>query len=170
MLGGSRNGITAKKKFLADLTEVVNSLGVAPRSCKQIDQKIRDEIKILKRYSNAMKMERSRTGGGKPRLPRLSEVQKKAFERLEEKPRLSGINCGQEVGQKSVMETEQKQPLRPRRTPPKSPTTLPEMNRVSSAALMKGEMENITLRREALKRKIILLDLQIEYWSKKAKL
>ncbi|VDO72348.1 unnamed protein product [Heligmosomoides polygyrus] len=69
-----------------------------------------------------------------------------------------------------ITETEQKQPERPRRTPPKSPTTLPEMSRVSSAALMKGEMENTALRREALKRKIILLDFQIEYWAKKAKL
>ncbi|VDO29404.1 unnamed protein product [Heligmosomoides polygyrus] len=44
------------------------------------------------------------------------------------------------------------------------------MNRVLSAVIMKGEMENIALRREALKRKITILDLQIEYWTKKARL
>ncbi|KAK6022535.1 hypothetical protein OSTOST_11765 [Ostertagia ostertagi] len=52
--GGSRQGVPAKKRFISQLTEEVNALGFARRTEKQIDQKIRDEIKTLKKYGNAL--------------------------------------------------------------------------------------------------------------------
>ncbi|VDO72759.1 unnamed protein product [Heligmosomoides polygyrus] len=54
LTGATRQGVTAKKRFLADLTEEVSAMGVTRRTEKQIDQKIRDEKKVLKRYSNAL--------------------------------------------------------------------------------------------------------------------
>ncbi|KAK5978315.1 hypothetical protein GCK32_005011 [Trichostrongylus colubriformis] len=44
----------AKRRMIQELTVDVNALGIARRSEKQVEQKIRHEIKILKKYGNAV--------------------------------------------------------------------------------------------------------------------
>lgn len=183
LTGATRQGVTAKKRFLADLTEEVNAMGVAKRTEKQIDQKIRDEMKVLKRYSNALKAEREKTGGGRPLLPRLSAAQMKAFEALEMKPRVSGIPAGTEVGMKTDDRPEASdvavKAMKRRRQPEldNSPSSSSEQHPPERCGLKKRavspndvlmmEVENLELRREALAKKNRLLDLQIMYWTRK---
>ncbi|VDO94398.1 unnamed protein product [Heligmosomoides polygyrus] len=81
-LGKFGESVGGKKKFLASLTEEVNSIGVSVRTEKQIDQKIRDEMKTVKKYAKAVKQEQLRTGGGCAVLPRITRVQKELREQL----------------------------------------------------------------------------------------
>ncbi|EYC05150.1 hypothetical protein Y032_0083g1614, partial [Ancylostoma ceylanicum] len=90
-----------------NLTEDVNALGFGKRTEKQIEQKIRDEIKALKEYDNAVKREASKTGGGRAVLSRLSAAQMRAYQALETKPRLTGLANAPEVGPRTSMKVSQ---------------------------------------------------------------
>ncbi|XGW20127.1 hypothetical protein V3C99_003729 [Haemonchus contortus] len=170
--------------MIADLTQEVNALGVARRSDRQVEQKIKDEIKILKKYGSALMKERRKTGGGRVSLPRLSEPQRRAFAALQERPRIVGLKEGVEVGQRAAKR---------RRLEPHSPTSSPspsysqalspsgsqerESGREGSAStqgmqsarseILRQELENQQLKKELMNKKLLLADLQIEYWTKK---
>ncbi|VDO42182.1 unnamed protein product, partial [Haemonchus placei] len=101
-VGGSRIGVPAKRRSINRLTEDINAMGVAKRTEKQIEQKTRDEIKIMERYGTALASETGKTGGGKmATLPRLTAGQKRVFEAIKERPSRGRI----EVGQNPTMES-----------------------------------------------------------------
>ncbi|KAK6029165.1 hypothetical protein OSTOST_04727 [Ostertagia ostertagi] len=161
--------VAEQKKFISELTAEVNTLSVVPRTEKQVEQKIRDEIKILKRYGNAVMKERSKTGGGRAAVfPRLTAAQRRAFEALREKPRLTGVEGGIEVGQRQK---------RRRSDSPDSPTD-PQSRfslrkRLPSAQekvptreeILKQELENQLLKKELILKKTQLVDLKLQQWS-----
>ncbi|WKY05358.1 hypothetical protein Q1695_005958 [Nippostrongylus brasiliensis] len=105
MSGATRQGLQAKKKFIMDLTEEINALGYVRRTEKQIEQRIRDEIKVLKKYGNAVRSEMSRTGGGRVVVPRLTAAQLRAYNALQDRPRVSGLSTGIEVGARELPTT-----------------------------------------------------------------
>lgn len=77
-----------KKQFMSSLTEEVNALGFSIRTEKQIDQKIRDELKIVRKYAAALR--RADASGGVASLPRLNRVQRFVYEALEHEPKVIG--------------------------------------------------------------------------------
>ncbi|KAL6743561.1 hypothetical protein Aduo_016587 [Ancylostoma duodenale] len=97
----------AEKRFLTELAEDVNAMGFGKRTEKQIEQKIKDEIKALKKYDNAVKREASKTGGGRAVLPGLSAAQMKAYQALETKPRLTGLANAPEIGHRTSVRAAQ---------------------------------------------------------------
>ncbi|VDL78938.1 unnamed protein product [Nippostrongylus brasiliensis] len=108
--GATREETQSKKKFIIDLTEEIYSLGYARRSEKQVEQRIRDEIKLLKRYVNAVRSEVRRTGGGRVFIPRLTAAQMRAYNTLQDRPRVSGLPSGIEPTSRQ----EEPRRLRPR--------------------------------------------------------
>ncbi|XGW27708.1 hypothetical protein V3C99_007924 [Haemonchus contortus] len=160
-VGGSRIGLPAKRRSISRLTEDINAKGVAKRTEKQIEQKIRDEIKILERYGTALASKMGKTGGGRMvTLPRLTAGQKRAFEAIEERPRVSGVQSGLEVGQNPTMEstcTEEMaaQPLT---------SAQPQQRRAhSKEEMLTIKVDNSALKKELLQKKLLLADLLNQY-------
>ncbi|VDL78035.1 unnamed protein product [Nippostrongylus brasiliensis] len=81
---------------MADLTEELNALGHAKRTEKQIERKIRDELKVIKKCPSGVKRELGKTGGRRVMLPRLSPAQMRAYNALQEKPRIAGMKSDDE--------------------------------------------------------------------------
>lgn len=172
-------GESEKKKFLASLTEEVNSIGVSVRTEKQIDQKIRDEMKTVKKYATAVKQEQLRTGGGCAVLSRITRVQKYVFEALEKRPRLAGMQGGHEIGSNPDLWTqkrkgfddeapkleEQVQSMKPPKIMKKEDSSKSE--RELREQLIEAELKNAQLRRENLLMEQQVLEAKLAYWNEK---
>lgn len=184
LTGGGKFGESEKKKFLSALTEEVNAMGFSIRTEKQIDQKIRDELKAVKKYASALKSEQSKTGGGMAVLPRMTRTQKFVFEALENKPRITGTHGGQEIGSnaevwntKRRMWHEDAPVLEPQETTPK-PVKVPRKEREEDTKraqdarqqLVDTELRNAKLRTENLLLEKHVWDLKLSYWREKHRL
>ncbi|RCN40152.1 hypothetical protein ANCCAN_13933 [Ancylostoma caninum] len=161
--GGGRQGYpVGSLLFLDELTNDVNALGYGLRSSKQIDQKIRDELKIVKRYENALKTEAAKTGGGIAKLPPFTNVQKFVHEALESKPR-----CDDFVNE-CVIENDQEN--KPPRKKVKLLDASEEKNRNLHIKedLLAGVIRVINLKLDNLRKERELLEIKLDYWKKKA--
>ncbi|RCN23883.1 hypothetical protein ANCCAN_30428 [Ancylostoma caninum] len=160
--GGGRQGYPEKKKFLDELTNDVNALGYGLRSSKQIDQEIRDELKIVKRYENALKTEAAKTGGGIAKLPRLTNVQKFVHEAFESKPR-----CDDFVNEYVIENDKENKPPRKKvKLLEASEEKNPNLH--TKEDLLAGEIRVINLKLDNLRKERELLEIKLDYWKKKA--
>ncbi|KHJ87263.1 hypothetical protein OESDEN_12966 [Oesophagostomum dentatum] len=91
-LGGGRakEAIAMKRKLLQEMADHLTALVDEKRTVMQIDQKIRDEIRQVKKYFRHKKQDISGNGGYSREI-RLSSSQQYIADNLKMRPRLSGI-------------------------------------------------------------------------------
>lgn len=177
LTGGDKFGESEKKKFLSSLTEEVNAMGYSVRTEKQIDQKIRDELKTVKKYAAALRQ-------GSVALPRLSRVQKFVYDAMENEPRIVGyhrVEAGSSTEtwpQKRKLQEDDVPYLEPqvalerpskaiRRE--KSEEAKIQLN-LNQQKLVDTELRNAQLRRENLLMEKQILELKLLYWKEKNRL
>ncbi|CAJ0599313.1 unnamed protein product [Cylicocyclus nassatus] len=88
--GRAKDAIAVKRKLLKDMADHLTALVDEKRTVMQIDQKIRDEVRQVKKYFRHKRQEMYGLGGYSREI-RLSSSQQYIADNLRTKPRLAGL-------------------------------------------------------------------------------
>ncbi|CAJ0601340.1 unnamed protein product [Cylicocyclus nassatus] len=103
----SKDGLSftqRKQKLLEDICEDLVRNGFSKRTPEQIDQKIKDTLKMAKKISALEQHEETKTGGGPPTATAAPPHVKIVIEGCDNRPRLSGLEKPLEINANATVD------------------------------------------------------------------